>query len=104
MNEDRIRMLEKFLKDDPSDTFSIYALALEYQKQNVEKANELFEILLNEHPSYLPTYYIAGAFYADQAKPMRALEILRKGLVLAKIQKNPSSARELQAAIENLED
>ncbi len=104
MNSDRIKILEQFLKEDPSDPFSIYALALEYQHQNIEKAEALFNLLLDQHPDYLPTYYMAGDFYVDQANPERALEILRKGLVLAQTQKNRSSARELQAAIQNLED
>ena len=104
MNAERIKMLEQFLKDDPSDPFNIYALALEYQHQNIEKAEALFNLLLDQHPDYLPTYYIAGGFYADQSKTERALEILRKGLVLARTQKDLSSARELQAAIQNLED
>lgn len=104
MNAERIKMLEQFLKEDSSDPFSIYALALEYQHQNIEKAEALFNILLDQHPNYLPTYYIAGGFFADQSKPERALEILRKGLVLARTQKDPGSARELQAAIQNLED
>jgi tetratricopeptide (TPR) repeat protein len=104
MNTDRIKLLEQYLKEDPSDPFSIYALALEYQHQNVEKATALFEILLNEHPTYLPTYYIAGGFYVDQSKPERALEILKRGLVLAKAQQNLNSARELLSAIQNLED
>ncbi len=104
MNTERIKMLEQFLKEDPSDPFNIYALALEYQHDNSQKAAGLFDILLNEHPNYLPTYYIAGGFYADQSKPERALEILRKGLVLARTQNDLGSARELQAAIQNLED
>jgi tetratricopeptide (TPR) repeat protein len=104
MNTDRIKLLEQYLKEDPSDPFSIYALALEYQHQNVEKAADLFEKLLNEHPTYLPTYYMAGSFYGDQSKPERALEILKKGLVLAKAQQNLNSARELLSAIQNLED
>jgi len=104
MNKERIKMLEQFVKEDPSDPFSIYALALEYQHQNTEKAEALFNKLLDQHSDYLPTYYMAGDFFVQQANPERALEILRKGLVLAQTQKNRSSARELQAAIQNLED
>ncbi len=104
MNTKRIKMLEQFRKEDPSDPFSIYALALEYQHDNIQKTADLFDLLLNEHPNYLPTYYIAGGFYADQLKPELALEILRKGLVLAQTQNDLGSARELRAAIQNLED
>ncbi len=103
-HSERIKMLEQFLKDDPSDPFNLYALALEYQKLNLNEATELFEQLLTKHPNYLPTYYMAGINYVDQANPIQALSILQKGLVLAKSQKNMTAARELKSAIENLED
>jgi tetratricopeptide (TPR) repeat protein len=104
MPVDRIKMLEQFLKDDPTDPFSLYALALEYQKENVNKSAELFEELLHKHPDYLPTYYMAGSFYIEQANADHALQILREGLELARRQGDTSAARELQAAIQNLED
>ena len=31
MNSERIKLLEQYLEDDPSDPFNLYALALEYQ-------------------------------------------------------------------------
>ncbi len=104
MNADRIKMLEQFLKDDPADPFNLYALALEFKNQNTAKAIELFDRLLEQHPSYLPTYYIAGNFFADQSDLEKGLEVLRKGFALALEQKDKNAARELKSAIENLED
>lgn len=57
MNSERIKLLEQYVEDDPNDPFNLYALALEYQKQNPAKAGKLFELLLAKHPDYLPTYY-----------------------------------------------
>lgn len=104
MNSERIKLLEQYLEDDPTDPFNLYALALEYQKQNPAKAGKLFELLLDEHPDYLPTYYIAGNFYADQAQTQKALDVLRRGMVLAKSKGQNTTTRELQSAIDLLDD
>jgi lipoprotein NlpI len=104
MNTDRIKMLEQFLQDDPTDPFNLYALALEFKDQDSKKTQELFDQLLAQHPNYLPTYYIAGNFFADHSHLEKGLEVLRKGLALAIEQKDKSAARELKSAIENLED
>lgn len=104
MNEDRIKVLEQFLKEDPTDPFNYYALALEHKDQNPEKAKPLFEHLLATFTDYLPTYYMAGLFFNDRADTVKGLVILRTGLALARSQKNQSASRELQAAIEQLED
>lgn len=104
MNQERIKILEQFLKEDPGDPFNLYALALEFKDQDSKKARELFDQLLEKHPAYLPTYYIAGNFYVEQGDPDRAAEILKKGLVLAHQQKDLNSIREISAAIQNLED
>jgi tetratricopeptide (TPR) repeat protein len=104
MNSERIKLLEQYLEDDPTDPFNLYALALEYQKQNPSKAASLFELLLARHPDYLPTYYIAGNFYADQAQNEKALEILRRGMALAKSKGENNTTSELQSAIDLLDD
>ncbi len=104
MNADRIKMLEQFLKDDPTDPFNLYALALEFKNQDSKKTQQLFDQLLAQHPNYLPTYYMAGNFFADQSDPEKGLAVLRKGFSLALEQKDKSAARELKSAIENLED
>jgi len=104
MKKDRIEMLEQFLKEDDSDPFNYYGLALEYKNQNPEKAKSLFEYLLVTHPDYLPTYYMAGLFFVDQSETTRGLQILRTGLALAQNQNNQSASRELKAAIDQIED
>lgn len=104
MNRERIKILEQFLKEDPGDPFNLYALALEFQHENFDRAQSLFEELLAKHPKYLPTYYMAGNFYVERSDSNRAAEILKKGLVLAHQQKDLNSIREISAAIQNLED
>jgi tetratricopeptide (TPR) repeat protein len=103
MNHSRIELLEKFIKEDPEDPFNYYALALEYQQTNPVKARQLFDELLINHAEYLPVYYTAGTFYAALADESRALEILNKGVDLARRKSDQKALRELQSAIQNME-
>lgn len=102
MDEGRIKMLEKFANEDPSDPFPIYALALEYQLVDKVKAKSLFDRLLSHFKEYLPTYYMAGSFYLEQ-DASRAREIFEHGLTLAKKQRNNTTQREIQAALDNMD-
>ena len=103
MNQPRIDLLEKFIEEDPSDPFNYYALALEYLQTNPNKASELFDEILINHPDYLPVYYIAGTLCAELANEVKALEILNKGVELAKRKSDFKTLRELKSAIQNLD-
>jgi tetratricopeptide (TPR) repeat protein len=103
MNTNRIALLEKFRLEDPTDPFPIYALALEYQVTESAKARHLFDELLNKHPDYLPTYYMAGNFFLKQNEPERAIKILNLGLNLAKDKKDMNTAREIRGVLDSLE-
>jgi tetratricopeptide (TPR) repeat protein len=102
MNPTRIEILKKYLQEDPHDPFPVYALALEYQATDPEKARQLFEDLLTKHPEYLPTYYMAGNFFIVQNEVERAIAILQHGLALAKAQKNSGTVREIQGMLDGL--
>jgi predicted Zn-dependent protease len=104
MNTNRIALLEKFRLEDPTDPFPIYALALEYQVTESAKARHLFDELLNKHPDYLPTYYMAGNFFLEQNEANRATEVLQLGLTLAKRKNDLNTIREIRAALDVLED
>lgn len=101
MNEARINMLKQYLQDEPTEPFYPYALALEYQQTNPDKARELFDLLLAQHPDYLPTYYMAGTFYLEM-DTRKAREIFEQGLALSKQQRNTSTQREIEAVLDNL--
>lgn len=103
MNQLRIRILEKYIEEDPSDPFNYYALSQEYQSENIGKATELFIGLLKDFPSYLPTYYSAGIFFAQNQQETKAKEILLAGIELAKFQNDAKTLRELQSALLQIE-
>lgn len=104
MNNSLLANLLAFYEEDPADPFNAYALAIEYSKSDLQEARRFFDILLEKHPDYLPTYYHAGAFFAAMEKIEKAEEIYRKGVELAQIQNNARAHRELLAAFNNFKD
>jgi tetratricopeptide (TPR) repeat protein len=102
MNAERIKNLEQWIREDPGDPFNKYALAMELAKASPIKADALFDELLTQHGSYLPTYYTAASFYSSQGEPDRAIGILQLGIDLAKKEKDPKTLRELQSALDEL--
>ena len=104
MNNDRIALIESFIKEEPGNPFNYYALALEHQKSDYAKAIQLFQFLLKVHPDYLPTYYTAGIFLAETGNTQQAAEVLKKGLILAKEIHDTKANRELEQALLNLDE
>jgi tetratricopeptide (TPR) repeat protein len=98
MNLTRIEQLLKFLKEDPNDAFSLYALALEYKQANPEEASQLFKQLLSAHPDYLPAYYQSASLLQEIGKTVEALQLYDSGIELAINQNDLATLRELKAA------
>jgi len=98
MNSSRLEQLKAYLKDEPNDPFTLYAIATEYRDSQPEKAKELFEELLNKHEDYLATYYHLADLYVDFNELEKAENLYKKGIELAKKQDNYLALRELQNA------
>ncbi|MEM9327396.1 MAG: tetratricopeptide repeat protein [Bacteroidota bacterium] len=103
MKDQRIKQLEKYLLDDPNDTFSLYALALELWESDAERTAELFKELLEKHPSYEGTYYQAAAFFAEQGDREMARSIYEKGIELLQTNNSTKALHELRNAYQNFE-
>jgi len=100
----RIELLKQYLAEDPSDSFSQYALALEYANANNRNdAILLLEQLLNRQPDYLPCYYQLGKLYEIEGRPKQAITTFQKGIEIARKQKNQKTMGELQTALDMLE-
>ena len=95
---DRINQLLQFLEEDPYDAFTLYALALEYQKSDVSLAKATFEKLITQHPGYLPAYYAAAHFLIESGNQEQVENLFLKGIDLAKEQNNKKALMELQSA------
>lgn len=102
MATDRIQQLQEFYEQDPDDPFNLYALALEYMREDAPKARSLFEKLIREHDAYLPTYYHAAKLYQDLGKNDLAIAVYEQGIALARKLNDLKTLRELQSAYDEL--
>ncbi len=94
---DRLHQLEEFLKEDPEDPFNSYALALEYLKSDVGKARDLFFLLIETHPNYLPTYYPLAQLLIEQ-QDVKTDTIFKKGIEMARQLNDAKALKELTSA------
>lgn len=104
MHEQRIRKLQEFLADDPHDSFSKFALALEFVNiSELDKARSLFEDLLKNDPGYTGLYYHLGKLYEKYDEGGNALIIYNKGIEVAEKEGDDHAASELRMALLELE-
>jgi tetratricopeptide (TPR) repeat protein len=102
MNSDRIKMLEQFVVEDPTDPFNHYALALELAKSDKRKAKEVFDQLIATNPEYVPAYYQAALLYLELILNDEATIIIEKGIVQAKKQDNLKATNELRSLLDEI--
>jgi len=96
---ERIKTLRQYLTDDPDDTFSRYALALEYIKQNDDEAAvPLMEYLYRKHPTYIPNYYHYGKLLERLNQMQKAYEVYSNGIEQCNIQGDQHAGKELTMA------
>ncbi len=101
---ERIEVLKNFLREDPDDNFSLYALSLEYIRiNNITGAIALLEQLLQLNPDYLAAYYQLGKLFEQQQDFAQATGTFKKGLDIARKQKDQKTLNELQSALDLLE-
>lgn len=102
MNSERLKMLHQFAEEDPGNAFNWYALALEYQHSDPAQASRLFDKLLVEFETYLPTYYMAATHYAHQGDADKAIRIFQKGITIAHTQGDRKTAGELRSGLDEI--
>lgn len=98
MNNSRLELLLQYYKEDPNDPFTIYALATEYLKTDVQKSVDYFSILLNNHEDYTGTYYHAANLYFKLGQLEKAEEVYKKGLEITLKAKDMKANQELRSA------
>lgn len=104
MSQSRLEQLLIFLKEEPHEPFNIYAIALEYIKNDGEKALTYFEQLLQQHPDYVATYYHAGKLYEELEMEEKAENAYKKGIETATRQNEALALRELENAYQEFLD
>ncbi|MGF1671506.1 MAG: tetratricopeptide repeat protein [Balneolaceae bacterium] len=99
----RIKKLAAFLKKNPNDSFSKFALALELLKRDeVEKALMFFESVYNQNPEYLGVYYHLGKLYERFGRFTDAEKMYIEGIHLSEQKGDHHNKSELQEALINL--
>ncbi len=98
MNASRLEQLFEFYKEDPSDPFTIYAIATEYLKIDIQKSKEYYEILLAGHENYVGTYYHAGKLYEQLGEKDKAEQVYKKGMQISRQEGQMHAFSELQQA------
>ncbi len=103
-HKNNISRLAKNIQQDPSDTFSKFALALELLKDDrVEKAQLLFEAILKQDPDYLGVYYHLGKLYQRREMYTRAKEMFSNGIRVAEKKNESRTKSELSEALIQLQ-
>ena len=100
----RLAKLQQFLASDPNDSFTQYAIGLEYAKENkYSDAIRTLEELRERDPQYVPTYYMLAGYYREEGNKEKAESIYREGIVQARVVKDLHAISELEAALDELE-
>lgn len=97
---DRISALQYFLREDPDDPFTRFALAQEFRSAGrVPEAIEIFQALTRDHPDYVGTYYHLAAVQAAVGDAEAQKATLRNGIAVAARIRDAHARSELQSAL-----
>jgi thioredoxin-like negative regulator of GroEL len=100
----RRELLEEFVAEDPNDSFSRYALALELEKENriTEAIPHLREVITRD-PSYLAAYQHLGRLVAQNGSVDEARQIYLRGVSVASAAGDQRARNEMQEALDMLD-
>ena len=101
---DRIETLLQFLRDDPADPFTRFALAQEHAKRGDDaEALRYYEALVADRPDYVGTYYHLAKLYARLDRPDDAAGTIARGAEQATAAGDAHARGELQALLIELD-
>ena len=99
----RIDRLKDFLASDPTDSFTRYAIGLEYGKaENFSAAIRALEELREFDPDYVPLYYMLAGYYREIGDLSNAESTYREGITKARAANDLHAMSELQSALDEL--
>jgi Tfp pilus assembly protein PilF len=99
----RIEVLKGFLEQDPRDSFSRYALALEYVKTGQhDDARREFEFVRDNDPGYVATYFQLAQLYRNLGLRHDAEKTYRTGITVASKAGDSHTQSELEEALEGM--
>ena len=104
MLTERLEKLFNFLQTNPNDPFIIYAIATEYAKNNdVSEALKFYQQLVDQHPSYVGTYYHFGKLYETLGQKDNAIAMYEKGIMVAQQINDLHALSELQSVYKTIQ-
>lgn len=103
MAKPRLEMLEDFVRKDPRDAFSRYALAMEYvNAQRYDEAIAHFRALIAQDPDYIATYFQLGQACERTGRPEEARAAYEQGIAACRRKGDSKTLGELEFALEQL--
>lgn len=103
MSDSRFDTLIQMLKEDPDDSFTKYALGLEYaSKGDLENARKIFEELRISDPKYCAVYYQLGKVYEKLGDVQMAKKAYEQGILVTTQQGEQHTRDELEQAVNEL--
>ena len=97
---DRLAALQEFLRDDPVDPFTRFALAQEHAKRGADgEALAIYQALVHDRPDYVGTYYHLGALLHALGRGDEACDVYRAGVAAATQAGDAHARAELQSAL-----
>jgi Tfp pilus assembly protein PilF len=103
--KDRIKILKTMVGKDAKDLFSNYALAMEYNSAgDFKEAQRILEFIIKTDEKYLAAYYQLGKIFEQQNKNSKAVEVYKKGAIIAQSQSNFKTLGEINEALWLLDD
>ena len=100
----RIEKLKGFLASDPKDSFTKFALAMEYVNiSEYQTALALFEDLQENDPGYVGLYYHLGKLHETLDREDQAATTYKEGIAVAREAGDAHAASELGEALSELE-
>ena len=104
LRQQRIEKLKEFLANDPEDSFTKFALALEYVNiSEYHTALTIFEDLRKNDPDYIGLYYHLGKLYEVLDDENQAVITYKEGIGVARKANDEHAASELREALSELE-
>jgi Tfp pilus assembly protein PilF len=105
MKQERIKALAELLTRDPNDSFSRYALAVEYTSEgNTDQAIVELKEVIKRDAAYVAAYRQLGQVYLKLNKTKEAKKFYRKGIDLAKQANDLHAKQEMEEELEDIED
>jgi len=100
----RLAQLQTMLKEDPKDSFLLFAVAKEYEKlQDLDQAISYYENLVQNDSKYTGVYYHLGGAYAELGNKDKATEVYQTGIAVCKEVGDQHALSELKSVLMNLE-